>query len=107
MIEADLAVLPEVAPDKPLEQWSTAELLNDTTRLALLQLRAIITQEFDPDDLKKQRLIGDFSLGVGRLSARVQEASMRKEAFDRWPELLAKVEAAKRGELPAPVETEK
>lgn len=107
MIEADLAVLPESPPDKPLELWSTAELLNDTTRSALLKLRAIISQEFDADDLKKQRLIGDFSLGVGRLSARVQEASMRQASLDRWPELLAKVEAAKRGELPAPVEPEK
>src|ERR1051326_8270364 len=97
--------LPAGPIEKPIEQWTLPELLSDTARQSLMQLRAIIMQPLKlkrhvddvltAEDLKLQRVVGDYGLGADRLLARVQEAAMRKADNEDWRGLLKRLEQAK------------
>jgi hypothetical protein len=96
MIDDKLDTLP-APPDRPLEEWTIAEILGDNARLALLRQREILVNPITPEmDLKERRFIGETAAQAAKLAVRVQEASMRQTADDRWPELLKRVEQAKR-----------
>jgi hypothetical protein len=41
----------------------------------------------------------DAALSIIGTTVKVDDAALRREQFDKWPELMARVEAAKRGEL--------
>jgi hypothetical protein len=100
--------LPAGPIEKPIEQWTLPELLSDTARESLVQLRAIIMQPLklkrhvddalSADDLKLQRLVGEMGLGADRLLARVQEASMRRADSEDWRGLLERLEKVKAAE---------
>ena len=97
--------LPAGPIEKPIEEWTLPELLSDTARQSLMQLRAIIMQPLKlkrhvddvltAEDLKLQRVVGDYGLGADRLLARVQEAAMRKADNEDWRGLLKRLEQAK------------
>jgi hypothetical protein len=96
MIDDKLDTLP-APPDRPLEEWTVAEILGDNARLALLRQREILVNPITPEmDLKERRFIGETAAQAAKLAVRVQEATMRQTADDRWPELLKRVEQAKR-----------
>jgi hypothetical protein len=48
-------------------------------------------------DLKLLSIKREAAMGVISTKVRVDEASWRREQYDKWPELLARVEAAKKG----------
>ena len=96
MIDDELDTLP-APPDRPLEAWALAEILGDNARLALLRQREILVNPITPEmDLKERRFIGETAAQAAKLAVRVQEASMRQTADDRWPALLRRVEESKR-----------
>ena len=99
MIDDIIDNLPAPPTDRPVEQWTAAELLADNTRIGQLRLREIIGREITEDmDPKRERLIGEMSLGVSRLYANVQIAGLQaaqdrgREKFDR---ALAEYDAKK------------
>jgi hypothetical protein len=96
MIDDKLDALP-APPDRPLEEWTVAEILGDNARLALLRQREILVNPITPEmDLKERRFIGETAAQAAKLAVRVQESSLRQTADDRWPELLRRTEEAKR-----------
>ena len=95
-------------PDKPVEEWTIPELLNENVRRGLMQNLAIISQPLKlktgPDDvltdqeLKLQRVISAASDAACRLLARIQVATMQQTQDDdnRWDAMLktiAEIEA--------------
>ena len=100
-IDDQLDVLPPVVPGLPLDQLTPAELLSDSTRVALLKQRAIISQalklkqcegdELTAEDLKLQRLVSDTAGSVLRASVRVQEALWREKREEGFKDILAEL----------------
>lgn len=87
--------LPVPSADKPLAQWTHAELLSDTARLGLLRVREILLAEIDPySDVKERRLVAEVGMNAAKLLARVQEAAMRQADSEDWRGLLERIEKA-------------
>jgi hypothetical protein len=109
MIDDQLDHLPPAPTDTAVEQWTDAELLSDFGRQGLLKARAIVMQpvklkehpddELTLTDIRLQKVQGELGLGAGRLAVRAQESAYRAQKFDKWPELMARIEAAQRDEL--------
>jgi hypothetical protein len=107
---ADLIETLPAPPDGPIETWPLDALLTENARMGLIQNLRVISQPLrlkekaddvlTADDLKLQRLVSERGLEADKLLARVQEADLRRKQYDiKWPELMARVEAAKRGKL--------
>lgn len=88
--------------DKPLEQWTIAELLTDGARLGLIADRTVagweLVEECDATRIKHNRLITDAGSRLYKTLARVQEASMRKADSEDWRGLLERLEKVKAAE---------
>jgi hypothetical protein len=91
MVDALVEVLPLGPEDKPIEQWTSRELLSDATRKGLIACREIVTWQPDAEDIKTARLIADTGLGLGRLFMRVAEADFRAQANDELGQLLERL----------------
>jgi len=106
---ADLIETYPAPPEGPMETWPLDALLTENARMGLIQNLRVISQPLrlkekaddvlTADDLKLQRLVSERGLEADKLLARVQEADLRRQQYDKWPELMARVEAAKRGEM--------
>jgi hypothetical protein len=96
MVEDTIAGLPAGPVDKPIEEWTPAELLSDTARLGLVRVREIVSKPISDDmDPQERRLIAEVGLGAARLLARVQEAAMRNADSEDWRGLLERLEKVK------------
>lgn len=94
----DLIELLPVGPaDKPVEEWTPAELLIDGARVGLMRNREIASWAVDASDgadQKRNRLIAECGQALFKTLKDVQQAQM--QASDKgWDELLARIEAAK------------
>ena len=84
MIDDELETLPAAPLDKPLAQWTPAELLADSIRLALTRQREVLSQILsDITDPKERRLILDTAGTVVRAGVRVQQAALREKREER------------------------
>ena len=92
VIDDQLETLPAVPLDRPLDQWTPAELLSNNAKLALLRQREILSEPISPDmDLKKARLILDTAGTAIRATVRVQEASLRERRETGFKDILAEL----------------
>ena len=92
IIADELETLPAAPLDRPLEEWTPAELLSNNARLALLRQGEILSEPISPDmDLKKQRLILDATGMAIRATVRVQEASLRERRETGFKDILAEL----------------
>ena len=99
LVDDRLETLPAVPPDRSLDQLTPAELLSDTTRLALLRQREILLEPVAPDmDLKRARLILETAASVVRAAVRVQEATLRERRARGLQDIL---KALKEPDLPS------
>jgi hypothetical protein len=85
--------LPAGPADRAVAEWTPAEILTDAARLGLMRIREIVARPISAGtDLREQRLIGDMALGVAKLLAHVQLATLQRTTDDRrWDEYDAAV----------------
>lgn len=70
-----MTIMPAV--DKPVEQMSTAELLQDTVHHGLRRMREIVQWDVDASDLNKARLVSETAGKAMAIMARIEEAGFR------------------------------
>src|SRR5262249_34953811 len=95
--------LPPGPVDKPIEQWTLSEILNDNVRKDRTQTNAILPQRIklglsdaDPElalaDIRQQRVIAEIGQGQAKLLANLQQNALSEAREDRgWDELLARL----------------
>ncbi len=73
-----IETLPAVAEDRPVEQWSHTELLDDAARMGLIRLRELLKTRITRKlDLKEKRLIAEMALGAAKLLGNLQVAKFQ------------------------------
>jgi hypothetical protein len=94
--------LPAAPTDRPIEQWTHSELLNENVRQGLLQIYRILSQplklkqsesdELTAMDIRLQRVVADTAATGAKLLANVQQTALQAASSDRgWDELLARL----------------
>jgi hypothetical protein len=95
--------LPAAPTDRPIEQWTLSEILNDNVRKYLTQSNAILSQhiklrlseadpELTPADIRQHRVIAEIGQGQAKLLANLQQNALSEVKQDRgWDELLARL----------------
>jgi hypothetical protein len=89
-------MLPAAPADRPVAEWTAAELLSETARLGLRRIYELLSREGDPGDMKLTRLQTERGLQVARLYANVQIAGLQARE-DRGIERVRAAVAAFRG----------
>lgn len=87
MSEELAALVPAAPTDRPVSEWTAAELLADTARLGLLRVREIVSAPVDMSDPRIARIVGDMGMAVAKLYATVQIAGLQSRQ-DRGEEAL-------------------
>ena len=93
------ARLPADVMTRPVESLAPAEALGRAALSGIHQLIRIIEEPLqmglEPEALKQRRLIGDMSLGAGKLYMRAAEGEFQQRRPGALDELLAEIRAAK------------
>ena len=96
VIDDELAALPPAPLDRPMEEWTSAELLTNSIRLALLRQNEVLSQILsDVSDPKERRLILDTAGTVVRAGVRVQEAALRERRETDFTGMMKELLATK------------
>jgi hypothetical protein len=100
IIEKNLEQLPAIA--KPLEEQTMGELLATSARAGLIKLNHIISLPCEDDNYKLMGIQKDASQSVVAGQIKVDESLLRRQAIDRLPEMLRRIEELKIESQPKP-----